>query len=116
MQYNKCMLAGYLTRDPELKHVGDNGTALVKFGLAVNESYGAGEKKLRATFVDVLAWGKLAETIAEWFKKGKPIFIEGRLQFSQWEARDGSKRSRLEVVADQFRFLSSKDDGDDKPF
>lgn len=115
-QYNKVILIGNLTRDVELKQVGSDGTSLAKFGIAVNENYttSSGEKKTRTAFVDVVAWGRLGETIAKWFGKGKAIMIEGRLDYSSWtDSATGKQRSKLEVAADQFRFLGDK--GDSQP-
>lgn len=110
--YNKVILVGNLTRDPELRFVGSNNTALAKFGMAVNEKYVSnGEKKERTTFVDIVAWGRTAETINQYLKKGDPIFVDGRLEFSQWEDKTtGNKRSKLEVVVNIFQFIGSKKD------
>jgi len=115
MNVNNVTLAGNLTRSPELKHTA-NGSTLAKFGLAVNRTRTVnGEKKQTTCFVDVVAWGKQAEVIAEYLKKGDPIYLEGRLDFSQWE-KDGQKRSKLEVVLEQFQFVGSrKDDSGNKP-
>lgn len=118
MQYNRVTLGGHLTRDPELKHVGSKGTALVKFGMAVNESYKGrdGVKKERVTFVDVTAWARMAEVINEYLKKGDPIFVDGRLDFSTWDDKTtGKKRSKLEVVAETFQFVGGKKDEDSEP-
>jgi single-strand DNA-binding protein len=113
MKFNRVLLGGNLTRDPELKFVGAKNTALAKFGMAVNETYKAsdGTKKERTVFVDVAAWGGMAEVIDKYLSKGAPIFIEGRLEFSQWEDKTtGQKRSKLSVVAEQFQFVGSKKD------
>lgn len=107
---NKVLLMGNLTRDPELRYL-DSGTEVVKFGLATNRRYKAqnGEMKEDVTFVDVTFWGKTAVTINQHFTKGRPIFIEGRLNFSTWE-RDGQKHSKLEVTGENFQFLDFKGD------
>jgi single-strand DNA-binding protein len=103
--FNKVLLMGNLTRDPELRFT-SNGSALAKFGLAVNRKYKAGEEwKEEVCFVDITVWGKQAENCAEYLSKGRPVFIEGRLQFSSWETDDGQKRNKLEVVANTVQFL-----------
>lgn len=109
--FNRVILMGNLTRDPELKHT-SGGQALAKFGIATNETYGGKdgtEKKQRATFVDVVAWGKTGEIIAEHLRRGDPIFIEGRLDFSSWkDTATGQNRSKLEVVVQSFQFVGPK--------
>jgi single-strand DNA-binding protein len=106
---NKVFLIGNLTRDPELKYTA-NGVGIAKFGLAVNRTYNSqdGEKKEDTCFVDVTAWDKLAEVCAEHLTKGRLVLIEGRLQYQSWENEDGTKRSKLEVVAQNVQFLGSK--------
>ena len=109
--FNKVILMGNLTRDPELKHT-QGGVALAKFGIATNETYGGkdgGERKQRTTFVDVVAWGRTGEVINEHLRKGDPIFIEGRLDFSTWQdTATGQNRSKLEVVVLSFQFVGQK--------
>ena len=107
--FNKVILAGNLTRDPELKYT-PKGTAVCKITVAVNRSYtsDSGEKKDEVTFVDVDAWARTAEVIAQYLKKGRPILIEGRLKLDQWDDKQtGQKRSRLGVVCENFQFLDS---------
>lgn len=99
--YNRVILAGNLTRDPELRFT-DSGLAVCDMGLAVND---VRSKQERVHYFDVTAWRELAETVAEWKKQGDPILVEGRLQFRSWEAQDGSKRSKVDVVADNVVFL-----------
>ena len=115
---NKVFLIGNLTRDPELRHT-PSGTAVVNFGIAVNRNWKdqSGEKKEEVCFVDINMFGRRAEVISEYFSKGNPIFIEGRLQFQQWEARDGQKRNTLRVVGEDFQFLgkTKKGEGADSP-
>ncbi|MEE9585103.1 MAG: single-stranded DNA-binding protein [Candidatus Brocadiales bacterium] len=103
---NKVFLMGNLTRDPELRYT-QNGKALVSFGVAVSRKWTSpeGEKKEDVCFVDVSMFGKRAEVISEYFSKGSPIFIEGRLQFRQWETQEGQKRNALRVVAEDFQFV-----------
>lgn len=112
---NKVLLIGNLTRDPELRYI-PSGTAVAKFGLAVNREYvdkASGEKKDAPCFVDVTVWGKQAEICNQYLSKGRPVFLEGRLEFSSWETKEGDKRSKLEVVAERVQFLGSpkRDDG-----
>ena len=112
---NKVLLIGNLTRDPELRYI-PSGTAVAKFGLAVNREYtdkGSGEKKENTCFVDVTVWGRQAETCNQYLSKGRPVFLEGRLEFSSWETKEGDKRSKLEVVAERVQFLGGarRDEG-----
>ena len=106
--FNRVMLMGNLTRNPELKYT-PSGTAVTDLGLAVNESFKnkAGETVEQTCFVDVVVWGRQAETASEYLTKGSPAFIEGRLQFDQWENQEGEKRSKLRVRAERVQFLSS---------
>jgi single-strand DNA-binding protein len=84
-----------------------SGTAVVEFGIAMNRTWSGsdGEKKEEVCYVDINMFGKRAEVINEYFSKGKPIFIEGRLQFQTWETKDGQKRNALRVVAEDFQFI-----------
>ena len=107
--FNKVILAGNLTRDPELRYT-PKGTAIARIGLACNRKWKSetGEMKEEVTFVDVDAFGKQAETIGQYLKKGRPILIEGRLKFDQWEDKQsGQKKSKLGVVLESFQFLDS---------
>ncbi len=103
---NKVFLIGNLTRDPELRYI-PNGTAVAKFGLAVNRTYKSqdGEQKDDTCFIDIVTWGKIAESCANYLSKGRPIFVEGRLQYNTWETPDGQKRSKIDVVAERIQFL-----------
>ena len=106
--FNKVILAGNLTRDPELRYT-PGGTAVAKFGLAINRKWKdqSGEPKEEVTFVDVDAFGKQAELIGQYLKKGSAILIEGRLKMDQWDdKKTGEKRSRLGVVMEGMTFLS----------
>lgn len=109
--FNKVLLMGNLTRDPQLKYL-PNQTPVVEFGLASNRRYTTnGEQREEVTFVDCSAFGRPAEIINQYCQKGKPIFIEGRLKFDSWEDRtSGQKRSKLSVVVDNFQFLGGRDD------
>ncbi|GIX49856.1 MAG: single-stranded DNA-binding protein [Limisphaera sp.] len=107
--FNKVILAGNLTRDPELRYT-PKGTAVARLGLAVNRRWRTetGELKDETTFVDVDAFGKTAETIAQYLKKGRAVLIEGRLRYDTWEDKQtGQKRSKLSVVLESFSFLDS---------
>ena len=111
--FNKVILMGNLTRDPETR-VTAAGLTICKLGLAVSRVYSTkdGERKEETTFVDIDAFGKQAEVITKYMRKGKPIMIEGRLRLDQWEGQDGQKRSKLNVVMETFQFVGSRDDGD----
>ena len=107
--FNKVMLMGNLTRDPELRYT-SNGSAVTSFGLAVNRKFKQGDEwKDDVCFVDITVWGKQGENCAEYLSKGRPAFIEGFLKFSTWES-DGQKRNKLEVVANTVQFLGSRGD------
>ena len=103
VSYNRVVLAGNITRDPELRFT-QSGIPVANFGLAVNRVRSKNEE---VDFFDVTAWRELGETIANYKKKGDPILLEGRLQFRQYEAQDGSgaKRSKVDIVADTVQFL-----------
>ena len=105
--YNRVMLMGNLTKDPDLRQL-PSGTSVADLGLAVSESYKnrEGETVETVCYVDVVVWGRQAETSNEYLSKGSPVFIEGRLQLDEWE-KDGEKRSRLRVRAARVQFLSS---------
>src|ERR1039458_5551806 len=110
--YNIVILAGSLTRDPELKYT-PKGHSVAKIGMAINRSWKTetGEKKEEVVFVDIDAFGKQAETIAQYVKKGRPLLVEGRLKLDQWEDKQThQKRSKLGVVLESFSFLDSKQD------
>ena len=107
--FNKVILAGNMTRDPELRYT-PSGKAIAKFGLAINRNWTTetGEKKEEVTFVDVDAFGRQAEVISQYLKKGRPVLVEGRLRLDQWDDKQtGQKRSRLGVVLESFSFLDS---------
>jgi single-strand DNA-binding protein len=107
--YNKVILVGNLTRDPELRYT-PKGLAIAKLGLAVNRVWKTetGESKEEVTFIDIDAFGKQAETIGQYLKKGRPILVEGRLRLDQWDDKQtGQKRSKLGVVLEAFQFLDS---------
>jgi single-strand DNA-binding protein len=106
---NKVMLIGNLTRDPEIKYT-PKGNAVADIGLAINRNYtlDSGEKREETTFVDVTLWGRLAELAGQYLKKGRPVFIEGRLQLDSWDDKQtGQKRTKMRVVGETMQFLGS---------
>ncbi|MBI3581348.1 MAG: single-stranded DNA-binding protein [Nitrospinae bacterium] len=101
---NRVFLMGNLTRDPELRYI-PSGQAVCALGLAVNNKYGSGDdKKEEVLFIDVNVWGKSAENCAEYLKKGRLVFVEGRLKWRQWE-KDGQKKSKIDVTAISVQFM-----------
>ena len=115
--YNKVILIGNLTRDPELRYT-PKGLAIAKLSLAVNRTWTTetGEKKEEVTFVDVDAFGKQAETLGQYMKKGRPILVEGRLRLDTWEDKQtNQKRSKLGVVLEAFQFLGSGQNREEVP-
>lgn len=113
---NKVMLIGNLTRDPEVKYT-PKGSAICEISLAVNRYYtnDNGEKIEETTFIDVTLWNKTAELAGKWLHKGRPVYIEGRLQLDSWEDKQsGQKRYKLRVVGDQMQFLGSSQGGGER--
>jgi single-strand DNA-binding protein len=111
--FNKVILMGNLTRDPELR-VTPKGTAVCQIGVAVNQTYKdkEGNSREETTFVDVDAFGRQAEVIAKYLSKGRPILIEGRLKLDSWESKEGDKRSKLKVVLENFQFVGGRAEGE----
>ena len=103
---NRVFLIGNLTKDPTLRYT-PGGAAVADLGLAINSTFlsKTGEKKEEVCFVDVVTWGRQAETASEYLTKGSPIFVEGRLQLDSWETAEGEKRNRLRVRAARIQFL-----------
>lgn len=120
--FNKVIIMGNLTRDPEMRYTKD-GSAVCRFGMAINRVYydANQERQEEVCWVDLTAWDKQAESISEYLSKGSPVLVEGRLSYRQWE-KDGTKRSKLEVVAERVQFLGTRpeahetDEDDDIPF
>ena len=111
--FNKVILMGRLTRNPELRYT-PQGTAVTEIGMAINREFNAGtERRKEVTFVDVTLWSRSAEVVCQYMKKGSPIFIEGRLSLDTWEAQDGQKRSKLRVIAENFKFVGGRTEGGD---
>ena len=107
--FNKVILLGNLTRDPEVRYT-PKGTAVTDLGLAVNRTYTAdnGEKREEVTFVDVTFWGRTAEVAGEYLKKGRPVFVEGRLQLDSWDDKtSGQKLTKLKVIGENMQMLGS---------
>ena len=113
---NKVFLMGNLTRDPELRYI-PSGQPVTSFSIAVNRVYlsQAGEKKEEVSFIRCVVWGKRAEVCNEYLKKGSPVFVEGRLQSRSWDAPDGTKRSTIEVIAQNVQFLNRGGSGSARP-
>ncbi len=112
--FNKVILLGNLTRDPELRYT-PKGQAVARLGLAVNRSYKteSGETKEEVTFIDIDAWGKQAELIGQYLKKGNPLFVEGRLKLDQWDDKNtGQKVTKLRVVMEGFQFVGGNRSGE----
>src|SRR5215470_1984708 len=108
--FNKVILLGNLTRDPEIRYT-PKGSAVCDLGIAVNRQYTleSGERREEVTYVDVVLWARLAEIEAEYLKKGRPVFIEGRLQLDTWDDKQsGQKRSKLRVIGETMQMLGSR--------
>lgn len=115
--FNKVILIGNLTRDPELRFL-PNGTAVAQVGIAVNRKWTSesGENKEEVTFVDVTLWGKTAENTAQYMQKGSSVMVEGRLQLDSWvDKNTNEKKTKLKVVGESVLFLSGGKDSDDAP-
>lgn len=111
--FNRVSLIGNLTRDPQLKQL-PNDNVVADFGLAMNRRYrtATGEDREEVTFVDCAAFGKQAEVIGQYCKKGKQIFVDGRLKYDSWEDKTGAKRSKVSVVVDNFQFLGTREESE----
>ena len=107
--YNKVLIMGNLTRDPELKQT-PSSQPVAQIGIAMNRKFKDREGNMReeTTFVDCEAWGRTAEVMAQYLSKGKPVFVEGRLKLDQWQDKEGNNRSKLKVVIESFQFIDSK--------
>ncbi len=112
--YNRVILVGNLTRDPEVRYI-PSGTAVTDIGLAVNHSWfdkQSNSRKEEVTFVDVTLWGRTAEIAGEYLSKGRPVLIEGRLKMDTWQDKEtGQNRSKLKVIGEQMTMLGSRGDG-----
>ena len=113
--YNKVILMGNLTRDPEMKYL-PSGTAVANFGIAMSEKYTdkqSGEQRENVCFVDVEAWDRQAEIVNEYLSKGSPVFLEGALKLDSWETPEGEKRSKLRVRMFRMQLIGGRRDGDE---
>jgi single-strand DNA-binding protein len=110
--FNRVILLGNLTRDPELKYL-QSGMAVAEIGLAVNDKRknANGEWVEEVTFVDVTFWGRTAEVAGEYLSKGSPVLVEGRLKLDRWENKDGQKQSKMRVVCERMQMLGAKGEG-----
>ena len=111
--FSKVIIVGNITRDPELRST-PSGTQVCGFSVAVNRNYrdGSGEQKENVSFFDCSAWGKSGELIAQYAKKGSGILVSGRLEQRSWEDKEGQKRSRVEIVVEDFNFIGGVNGGD----
>ena len=111
---NRVVLVGNLTRDPELRHT-PSGMAVCSLRLAVNtrrKDAATGEWGEKPNYFDVTVWGQQGENCAQYLAKGRPVAIDGRLEWREWDAQDGTKRQAVDIVADNVQFLGSRGDGD----
>jgi len=114
---NRVLLIGNLTRDPEVRYT-PKGTAVADIGMAINRVFTSedGERREEVTYVDVVLWARLAEIAGQYLKKGRPVFIEGRLQLDTWDDKQtGQKRSRMRVVAENLQLLGSRGESEGGP-
>src|SRR5262245_9590599 len=114
---NRVILVGNLTRDPELRHT-PSGTAVCKLRVAVNtrqKDSASGQWTDKPNYFDVTVWGNQGESCAQYLSKGRPIGIDGRLDWGEWEAQDGSKRQAVEIIAENVQFLGSRADTESQP-
>jgi single-strand DNA-binding protein len=117
LNLNNVVLAGHLTRDPELKQIGAD-RVVANTGLAINRRWkdAAGTQHEEATFVEIEAWGRTAELVGQYLKKGSPAYIEGRLRLDSWDDKEsGQKRTKMKVVAENVQFLGTRSTGDGEP-
>lgn len=110
--YNKVILMGNLTADPEVRFTG-SGRAVAQLSLAVNEVYknAEGERVERADYFDIDVWGPQGENCGKYLSKGRPVLVDGRLRLEKWETENNEKRSKVKVIADRVQFLGGAKDG-----
>jgi single-strand DNA-binding protein len=114
---NRVVLVGNLTRDPELRHT-PSGTAVCSLRLAVNtrrKDAATGEWTEKPNYFDVTVWGNQGENCAQYLSKGRPVAVDGRLEWREWDAQDGTKRQAVEIIADSVQFLGGRGDGEGQP-
>lgn len=116
MDLNRAMIIGNVTRDPELRTTA-TGQNVCSFGIATNQTWtdSSGQKQTKAEYHNLVVWGKLAELAGQYLAKGRKVYVEGRLQTREWEAQDGAKRNRTEIVADNFILLDKREGGASAP-
>jgi len=109
---NKVILCGNLTRDPEVKFIGNDNVAVADFGLAMNEKYKTvdGDWKTNVTYVDIKVWKRQAETVGEYLSKGSSVIVEGKITMDTWENKEGERRSKTYVTANRVHFFGGKKD------
>ena len=111
---NRVVLLGNLTKDPELRHT-PSGTAVCSLRLAVNtrrKDAATGEWTEKPNYFDITVWGNQGESCAQYLAKGRPVAIDGRLEWREWDAQDGTKRQAVEIIADSVQFLGSRGEGE----
>jgi len=111
---NRVVLLGNLTKDPELRHT-PSGTAVCSLRLAVNtrrKDGATGEWTEKPNYFDITVWGNQGENCAQYLAKGRPVAIDGRLEWREWDAQDGTKRQAVEIIADSVQFLGARGDGE----
>jgi len=115
--FNRVIMMGHLTRDPQLSYL-PSQTPVVEFGLASNRRWRSkeGEQREETCFIDCQAFGRMAENISKYCKKGRPLLIEGRLSFNQWETPEGAKRSKHRIHVDNFTFVDTKAEAESSEF
>lgn len=116
MDLNRAMIIGNVTRDPEVRTTA-TGQNVCSFGIATNQNWtdSSGQKQTKAEYHNIVVWGKLAELAGQYLAKGRKVYVEGRLQTREWEAQDGAKRNRTEIVADNFILLDRREGGATTP-
>ena len=116
MELNKVIIAGNLTREPELRSL-PNGTPVCGLGLASNRKFtrkGEEDSQEETCFVDITVWGRQGETCNQYLSKGRGVVVEGRLKFEKWQYKEGNPRSKLSIVADRVHFMSKGDSSEEK--
>jgi single-strand DNA-binding protein len=114
---NRVVLVGNLTRDPELRHT-PSGMAVCSLRLAVNtrrKDAASGEWTEKPNYFDITVWGNQGESCAQYLSKGRPVAVDGRLEWREWDAQDGTKRQAVEIIADSVQFLGGRGDGEGQP-
>lgn len=110
---NQVLLCGRLTRKPELKHGGANGTAFCKIGIA-NNTYGGKGKEAKVNFFNITIFGRRAESVCNYLDKGSQVIVRGKLDWNSWEDKEGNKKSSVGIIAEEIQFVGGKGDGKGK--